>query len=80
MVIVSYVKECLAFHSDAANKAYGANEFMLWHAILDIMNEHATDNVWPDSFIPVPNKLLLSKLAYGQDTLDRTRNKLVQAD
>lgn len=78
MVIVDYIKESEAFIRTASYESYTANERILWHVLLHFFNERGQGNLWPDEHIPLPNRLLLSMVPFGQDVLDRARNQLVQ--
>lgn len=82
-MIVNYVKECMAFIAYASDNKVSANEFVLWHALFNAINQRATSNDWPNEFIPVSNSRLLSLTTFGagktgEETLRKTRDKLIQ--
>ena len=59
-MIVNYVRECTAFIAYASDNKITANEFVLWHALFNAINQRAASSDWPDGFIPVSNSRLLS--------------------
>ena len=81
-MIVNYVRECTAFIAYVSDNKVSANEFVLWHALLNAINQRATSNDWPDEFVPVSNPRLLSLTTFGagksaEETLRKTRDRLV---
>ena len=75
---ISYIKECKAFMRYAADNGLSGPERELWRVLLDLFNERADGNQWPDGFLRLPNKVVLSWLSYGEDTLAKARNRLAQ--
>ena len=78
MALVNYVKESLAFMEHATDNGFTANERLLWYALFHIMNMRAKGNNWPDGFISISNKRLLSFLPFSEDGMFRARNSLSQ--
>ena len=78
MSTISYIKECKAFMRFAADNGLSGPERELWRVLLDLFNERADGNQWPDGFLRLPNKVVLSWLSYGDDTLAKARNRLAQ--
>lgn len=79
---VNYVRECTAFIAYASDNKITANEFVLWHAVFNAINQRATSNDWPDEFVPVSNSRLLSFTTFGagkcgEETLRKTRDRLI---
>ena len=62
----------------AADNGLSGPERELWRVLLDLFNERADGNRWPDGFLRLPNKLVLAWLSYGEDTLAKARNRLAQ--
>lgn len=82
-MIVNYVRECTAFIAYASDNKITANEFVLWHALFNAINQRAASSDWPDGFIPVSNSRLLSLTTFGagktgEETLRKTRDRLIQ--
>jgi hypothetical protein len=82
-MIVNYVRECTAFIAYASDNKITANEFVLWHALFNAINQRAVSSEWPDGFIPVSNSRLLSLTTFGagkngEETLRKTRDRLIQ--
>lgn len=78
MARVNYVAECRAFHAFAARNRLTANEFMLWHGLLEIFNREARGNEWPAGFLDISNSVLLAHTSFGAgdsacDILRRSR-------
>lgn len=78
MSTISYIKECKAFMRYAADNGLSGPERELWRVLLDLFNERADGNQWPDGFLRLPNKVVLSWLSFGEDTLGKARNRLAQ--
>jgi hypothetical protein len=79
---VNYVRECAAFIAYAGDNKITANEFVLWHAVFNAINQRAQSNDWPDEFVPVSNSRLLSLTTFGagkcgEETLRKTRDRLL---
>jgi hypothetical protein len=79
MANVNYIYERESFVRHARENRYTGDEILLWNALFTIFNERAMRNgqVWPDGFIRITNKELLSWLPYGESTLNRARGTLV---
>ena len=79
MATVNYIVERESFIRHARDNGYTGNEQLLWYALFTIFNERANRNmqVWPDGFIRISNKELLSWLPFGENTLIQTRGSLV---
>lgn len=80
---VNYVQECRAFHGFAVNNRLTANEFMLWHALLEIFNKEARGNEWPGGYLNIANSVLLAHTCFGAgdsacDILRRARAGLAR--
>ena len=79
MPIVNYVREHRRFIKYAADKSLTSSEKLLWYALMEIFNEEAEGNVWPDDFIPISNdRVLYLAHPMGMDTMIRARNGLKQ--
>lgn len=78
MASVNYVKENITFMEYAADNNVTANERLLWYALIHVFNMHAEGACWPDGFIPISNKRLLSFLPFAEDSFIRARNRLAQ--
>lgn len=76
---VNYITECEAFIRHARDNGYSGSAQLLWRALFTIFNEHARRNGgdWPDGFIRVSNKELLSWLPFTENTLIATRAEMV---
>ena len=81
MAIISYIRECRSFIAYASDHQLSANEFVLWHAFLNLFNAYANGNAWPDGYIPASNNKLLSLTTFRgakrDETLRLTRDRLV---
>lgn len=75
---ISYIKESAAFIRYAADNGLTGPERELWHVLLQLFNERARGNQYPDGFLKLPNKVVLALLSYSEDTLSRARNRLAQ--
>lgn len=62
----------------AADNGLTGPERELWHVLLQLFNERARGNQFPDGFLRLPNKVVLALLSYSEDTLGRARNRLAQ--
>ena len=66
----------------AADEGLSANEFVLWHALLNFFNQRAKGNDWPDGFVTVSNNRLLALTTFNgrkrDETLRLTRKSLVE--
>lgn len=78
MAIVNFVKENIAFIEYASDNGLSGNERLLWYALFHIVNMRAQGTNWPDGFISVGNKRLLSFLPYSEDSLVKARLRLAQ--
>lgn len=78
MAIVSYIRECEAFIRRASDENITSQERLLYYALLHVFNARAQGNLWPDGFIEVANRTLLSFVPYGESALNEARNRLVQ--
>lgn len=79
MAYVNYITERESFIRHARDNGYTGNEQLLWHALFTIFNERAGRNAfaWPDGFIRISNKELLSWLPFTEKTLVPVRADLV---
>ena len=78
MVFVNYIEENIRFIEYASMNRVSGNERLIWYALLHIINRHANGALWPDQFIAIPNRVLLTYAPVSEDTLIRARNQLVQ--
>ena len=78
MAIVSYIRECEAFIRRASDENITGQERLLYYALLTVFNARAQGNRWPDGFIEVANRTLLSFVPYGENALIEARNRLAQ--
>lgn len=79
MAIVNFVREYRRFIRYASDNKLTASERLLWYALMEIMNEEADGNDWPDGFIRVSNgRVLMYCNPMGIDTMMRARNGLKQ--
>ena len=79
MPIVNYVREHRRFIKYASDEKLTASEKLLWYVLMELFNQEAEGNVWPDDFIRISNSRVLSLLEpMGEDTLFRARNALKQ--
>lgn len=78
MIQVNYIAEMEAFIVYASHNGLSANERTLWYALFHLANERAKAAGWPDGFIPVSNKILLSLVPFSENTLPGVRNRLAQ--
>lgn len=62
----------------ASDSGITASERLLWYALIHLMNARGEGSNWPDGFISISNKRLLSYLPYNEDTLIPARNRLKQ--
>lgn len=79
MAYVNYIIERESFARHARDNGYTGNEQLLWYALFTIFNERASRNahVWPDGFIRISNKELLSWLPFTENTLIQIRGEMV---
>lgn len=79
MANVNYIVERESFMRHARDNGYTGNEQLFWYALFTIFNERASRNtfVWPDEFISVSNKELLSWLPFTENTLMQVRGDFV---
>jgi len=78
---VNYIAECRAFLAFASRNRLTANEFVLWHALLETFNQEASGAHWPDGWLPVANARLLAQTTFGAgdsacDRMRRARESL----
>lgn len=79
MPIFNYVREHRRFIRYASDNKLTSSERLLWYALVEIINEEAESNVWPDEFIRISNGRLLTLCdPMGIDTMVRARNGLKQ--
>lgn len=79
MPIVNYVREHRRFIRYASDEKLTASEKLLWYVLMELFNQEAEGNVWPDDFIRISNNRVLSLLEpMGIDTMVRARNALKQ--
>ena len=79
MPIVNYVREHRRFIKYASDEKLTASEKLLWYVLMELFNQEAEGNVWPDDFIRISNIRVLSLLEpMGEDTMFRARNALKQ--
>ena len=78
MAAVNYIIEHEAFIEYAQDNGLSAPEQLLWYALVHIFNKRAQGGQWPDGFIRVTNKSLLSYLPIGEDAMAAARNRLKQ--
>lgn len=78
MITVNYVQEVEAFISYASINGLSDHERALWLAVFHLANRQAQGSWWPEGFISVPNKILLSLVGFSEDVLPSVRNRLVQ--
>lgn len=79
MPIFNYVREHRRFIRYASDNKLTSSERLLWYALVEIINEEAESNVWPDEFIRISNnRVLMLCDPMGIDTMVRARNGLKQ--
>lgn len=78
MAAVNYIVEHEAFIVYAQDNGLSAAEQLLWYALCHIFNRRAQGGQWPDGFIRVTNKTVLSLLPFTEDTMAAARNRLKQ--
>lgn len=78
MPYVNYVREHERFIEYAADERLTVAEMALWEALFHIMNARATGSVWPDGFIRITNKRVLTYCPVKFDTMAAARNRLKQ--
>lgn len=79
---MNYILERERFVRIARDDHYSGNEQLLWNALFTIFNERAGRNggEWPDGFIRITNKELLSWLPFTENTLNPARAMLVNRE
>ncbi len=79
MANVNYIVERETFARHARDNGYTGNEQLFWYALFTIFNERANRNahVWPDGFIRITNKELLSWLPFTENTLNLVRASMI---
>lgn len=77
MVIVNYIEEHIRMMEYAAMNRISGNEVLVWNALFHLMNKRSIGNVWPDQFIPVPNKLVCVYSALSESSMTRARCQLI---
>lgn len=80
---VNYIVECREFQKFAVKNRLTANEFMLWHALLELFNREAKGAWWPDEYLSLANSVVLAQTSFGAgdsacDILFRARKGLVR--
>ena len=78
MPIVNYIREHRRFIQYASDEKLTANERLLWYALMEIFNQRADGNDWPDDFIRISNDRVLTLCPMGFDTMAKARNGLKQ--
>ena len=78
MAAVNYIVEHEAFIEYAQDNGLSAAEQLLCYALCHIFNRRAQGGQWPDGFIRVTNKTVLSLLPFTEDTMAAARNRLKQ--
>lgn len=78
MADVNYIREHRAFFEMAADERLTGHEQLLWNALFMIMNSKAQGTQWPDGFIRISNKRLMTYLPYQFDAMAKARNGLIQ--
>lgn len=78
MAAVNYIVEHEAFIEYAQDNGLSAAEQLLWYALAHIFNRRAQGGSWPDGFIRVTNKTVLSLLPFTEDSMAAARNRLKQ--
>lgn len=76
---INYVREINGFNRYANDNLVSGSERLLWFGLMDCINSYyAKGSDWPDGFITIPNKRLLSHVPFGEDALLDARNRLKQ--
>lgn len=80
---VNYIVECREFQRFAIRNRLTANEFMLWHGLLELFNREAKGAWWPDDYLTLANSVVLAQTSFGAgdsacDILFRARKGLVK--
>ena len=78
MPYVNYIREHMAFIEYASDNGLSGNERLLWYALMHIMNQRAQGANYPDGFIRIANKRLLSYAPMQFDAMAKARNALQQ--
>lgn len=78
MPYVNYIREHVAFIEYASDNGLSGNERLLWYALMHIMNQRAQGANYPDGFIRIANKRLLSYAPMQFDAMAKARNALQQ--
>ncbi|GHU66530.1 hypothetical protein FACS1894184_04730 [Clostridia bacterium] len=79
MPYINYVREHTSFMVYASENDLAGIERELWHALFYFANLKAIGNVFPEGFLLISNKRMLSMLSYGDDTLIKARDMLGRA-
>ena len=77
-MLVNYISENQARIEYAINEGLSSSEWLLWEALYYLFNLRAKASDWPDGFIRIPNKRLLSVIPVQYDAMASARNKLKQ--
>ena len=77
-MLVNYIAENQARIEYAINEGLSSSEWLLWEALYYLFNQRAKASDWPDGFIRIPNKRILSVIPLQFDTMAKARNKLKQ--
>lgn len=80
---VNYIVECREFQRFAVKNRLTANEFMLWHGLLELFNKEARGANWPNDYMTLANSVVLAQTTFGAgdsacDILFRARKGLVK--
>lgn len=75
---INYILENEARVRLSRDEGLSGSEWLVWEALYYIFNQRAKGSDYPDGFIRVPNKLLLSIVPVQYDAMANARNKLKQ--
>lgn len=78
MANVNYIVEHESFIVYANDNGLSASEQLLWYALIHLFNQRAKGGQWPDGFIRITNKTLLSMMPMKVDAMMVARNQLKQ--
>ena len=77
-MFVNYIAENQARIEYAIDEGLSSSEWLLWEALYYLFNQRTKGSDWPDGFIRIPNKRLLSVIPVQYDAMAAARNKLKQ--
>lgn len=75
---VNYIAENQARLEYSIDEGLSSSEWLLWEALYYLFNQRSKGSDWPDGFIRIPNKRLLSVVPLQYDAMSTARNKLKQ--